>query len=419
MADSGGGLSLRARSFPPGDPHAVPFGAEPHIDILDPAEKRELTPEHQVALEGLLGETRTPEEQKQRVEEVRAERTAQKDTQEKTRRKAYRALSVRAAELLSSTMLDHAALFWRVQEEVAKATGMNVVADALWEHVLGGAVIPPEGEHAQTPALSALECFTSAYLVYPRPQGVEPARWEWGDAGSFLRFRAPERDVWRAARLPQGTLDWADGLVAPYLPKQTDAGDRPKSVDMKLQVVPEQWFRALGRLNDLQLRYGGEESYGDPEDPAVALRVAVLRAALPHGGMSPEITRLLGQLDEEQWRALKGEGLDSTSFNANQREAFVRYLDTMQHKATEDRPAPSEAKLTMRGGDIVPPQGDKVIVFDRSQYSVLAMLQGRTPRGMMPVAAAGGGNLPTVVEVHVDLPASAGMIYPACGYPTN
>jgi len=111
-------------------------------------------------------------------------------------------------------------------------------------------------------------------------------------------------------------------------------------------------------------------------------------------------------LDEEQWRALKGEGLDSTSFNANQREAFVRYLDTMQHKATEDRPAPSEAKLTMRGGDIVPPQGDKVLVFDRSQYSVLAMLQGRTPRGMMHVAAAGGGNLPTTVEVHVDLPAA-------------
>ena len=71
-----------------------------------------------------------------------------------------------------------------------------------------------------------------------------------------------------------------------------------------------------------------------------------------------------------------------------------------------DAPTPRAALARHTDGDIVPPQGDKVLVFDRSQYSVLAMLQGRTPRGMMHVAAAGGGNLPTTVEVHVDLPAA-------------
>jgi hypothetical protein len=195
---------------------------------------------------------------------------------------------------------------WQIQEAVARATGMHVISDSLLY------ASAPAG----TTALASLEAFTS-------PRGVDFMRspeWEWGDAGSFLRFRTSNRDVWRAALLPQETLDWVDGRLRALLPS---AEEQPLAADFTLAIDPEGWTQQLARLNDLQIRYGARVVQGDPLSLSEAARHALWQSVSQYHQAGLSLLRLLGGLTDQQWqRARDGDLYWPQDFHPDQARAL-------------------------------------------------------------------------------------------------
>jgi hypothetical protein len=268
--------------------------------VLDLRPGAALEPEEDIALRRALGEQISPGQETAYVERRRAELAAEKRTQQSTA--AAAALSADAAALLADTPLplDRRESYptWRIQEEVARATGLHVVSDAL----LDASAYPRTGTSGRVTALPSLRTFCSrkARLFMRNPE------WEWGDAGSFLRFRTANRDVWRAAILPQATLDWLADQVAPFLPQPED---HPTALDFTLAVDPEQWTRQLARLTDLQIQYGAEVLHGDPRDLADAAARAAWGAASERAQAGLSLIRFLGGLDGGQWELARAGSL--------------------------------------------------------------------------------------------------------------
>jgi hypothetical protein len=178
---------------------------------------------------------------------------------------------------------------WRIEEAVAQATGLHVVSDGL---LYASAAATPSGQARALATLEAL-CSTPARGFMRNPE------WEWGDAGSFLRFRTANRDVWRAAMLPQATVDWLDGEIHRFLPRSED---HAKAIDFSLTVDPEQWTRQFARLSDLQILYGARVLHGDPRDLAEIARHATWALASQYGQVGASLLRFLGGMDSAQWQ---------------------------------------------------------------------------------------------------------------------
>jgi hypothetical protein len=288
---------------PPAQGHYGPYV------IVDATDEPVWTAEDELALRRALGEDIPAENEKERLNVIKAELVARHEA----RLRAGRDLSAEAEALLVHTSLTlrnvvpNAPLApWVVQEAVARATGKHVVSDGLlWSGRYFG--LPErwsDDKESTLTALAALESFTDADMG----TGLRRPSWEWGDAGTFLRFRTADRDVWRAAMVPPAFLDWTDSLLKPSLP-DVQALAKHGHLELKIPVGLVYWTRMLGSLSDVQLRFGAEVMCDDPQDPAGIARHRAVGSLLHPAWLRPILTRLLASLRDDQWQQVKAEGL--------------------------------------------------------------------------------------------------------------
>jgi hypothetical protein len=193
--------------------------------------------------------------------------------------------------------------------------------------------------------------------------------WEWGDAGDFLRFRTADRDIWRAAMLPQEFLDWVDSLLKPHLPDPV-ALVKETRLQFSMPIGLVHMTRMLGKLSDLQMRFGADISYGDPRELVTIVRHQAVRHLIYGAMVRPKFTRLLASLSDAQWEQVKGNGL-RCDYD----------LSPEQHKLL--------TAAIQRSGGTPPRLTDRVITLDREAetsgfYSVLctASTLGRDGRNV-------------------------------------
>ncbi len=257
------------------------------------------SPEEVIALGEILGDPLTPddrsalweEHEQQREARTRALRQERMREGLEQRLSAQRPLSPRAEARLSSLALpeafDDGCSLWQIQEAVASASGMHVVSDCFWQprrdlrEVVE--VMYPE-EQPEMAALLALRLSSLSTVAPERLRYWHPnddrAGWEWGDAGSFLRFRHLARDLWRAAFLRETGLRELDGLLEPYVSGAVESADSHIAVEVTLDL--RETSRIVCQLDDFQLYHGAQINYGDPFDKTEAyrqeMREEVLRA---------------------------------------------------------------------------------------------------------------------------------------------
>ncbi len=267
----------------------------------------------ELALRRALGERIPPDQEASYLKKLEQEVATAKRERWRVRLEAERNLSPRAEDLLESTSLTlrntdlHFPVTpWVAQEAVARATGMNVISDGmLWlgQYHYGN---PPYGEEktATLTALAALDSFTHA----PAATGMRRPSWEWGDAGDFLRFRTADRDIWRAAMLPQEFLDWVDSLLRPHLPDPA-ALAKLKRFQLTMPIGLVHMTRTLGELSDLRMEFGADINYGDPTELTGIVRHQAVQHLIYGAMMRPKFTRFLASLSDAQWEQVKGDGL--------------------------------------------------------------------------------------------------------------
>ena len=295
----------RVRLGPPryrGDPVASRPKSETYVTVTDLSSDIHSRPEEEIALRRALGDTISPAEEDAYVARRKEEIAGAEEQREEQRRAAGRYLSGETRETLTSTAIPlMAATYpaWRIEEEVARATGLHIVADALLDAT---AEIPesPAGTEEVT-ALGALEAFCSA----PGRNFMRTPEWEWGDAGPFLTFRTSNSDVWRASMLPEALLDWLDGQISPFLAEPKLSEGDATAAEFDLPVEPEHWTRWLSSLTDLQTQYGALVPYGEPSDLLDVARRSTWKAAFALAEMEPAMFRFLGGLNSAQWRAAR------------------------------------------------------------------------------------------------------------------
>jgi hypothetical protein len=272
----------------------------------------------EIALRRAVGEIQTPEQESAARDRQGADwqaRIAEFQQQWTQRREqamaAARALTpARESQLAALSLPDVApeSALWQLQEAVAKVTGLHVVSDCAWPPRFG--FFRPPGALAAVP--TALEALSAASLDsfagFGAPFGGGQAGdlgLEWGDAGSFLRFRAQRMDMWRAALLPVAVQTQLDAWLEPYL----DAAEGSPPQDTPLAEDLEKMSWLAGRLDDLQVRLGGVIPYEDPSDPRAA-RLQALRAST-FGAMAMElpVLRWLATFTPGQWARARADGL--------------------------------------------------------------------------------------------------------------
>ncbi len=294
-------LSLRAFLERPGaTPDAMPNSIERLI--IDLPSHTWLTVDEEVCLRRALGEQISPE----KAAELVGQRRAQSQTAgQQLKQLPGSTLSEAAQQRLLAAKVPSGfepPVPWQLFEEVARASGYNVVSDAFAN---GGSFRSVKAAKGSAPAVEGW-----IWLVMlsrgTTARGLRSPEWEWGDAGDFLRFRSANRDTYRAAMLPQEYLDWVDALAAPYLP---EPGDEQTSVHFSLPVNPMQWTRQRARLTDMQMQYGSLIGYGDPRNPKSAIRQAILSSSASAVPMRPPMVRFCGALSDEQWVRMRDGGL--------------------------------------------------------------------------------------------------------------
>lgn len=312
-------------------------------------QRGDLRGREQIALLRLMGEVRTPEQEaamRSRQREAREDERAVRQEQFAERREqalgSARNLSQATTALLASLYLpdtDGGAGFWELQEAVAKATGLHVVSDCFWPPRFGG---PGMRRRAEAQAGSTLEALSAACTPgagwsvaasgggAPGPAGARwrpgaggpglsrggggPARgmlgdlsMQWGDAGSFLRFRTRSPDMWRGALLPFDVLAQLDAWLEPAVNAHAPASPRRGDTPLRDDVAKLCWLAV--RLDDLQARLGGAIPYEDPNDEQAARRQELRRATLGLIAFRLPLLRLLATLTPEQWARARSDGL--------------------------------------------------------------------------------------------------------------
>jgi hypothetical protein len=280
-----------------------------------------------LALRRLVGEPITPETEKE-VQEEYAARQEEEDAADYRREIAR--LFTAATEDLSPPMRERLAKLsvplslkephslWEVQQAVAAASGMNVISDHFYQPVRPTAeragFLFPEG----LPGASALLLLELACSPYDNEDSMS----DWGEAGTFLRFRSRDRATWRAALLPQGFLDMIDRALAPSIPP---AKESPQTIHITIETRPYQAL-AVGP-SQRQLAVGRLIADGRPPgDPLRAARDQVL-AGLARS--QRELTFLAG-FDDAQWAKLQGEGLQVAG------DLSLDQLDYVRHCIREE-----------------------------------------------------------------------------------
>jgi beta-lactamase regulating signal transducer with metallopeptidase domain len=274
-------------------------GYETNVTVIDPSSDIRSRPEDEVALRRALGETISPAQEEAYVAGREAE-IADERQRASQRQPARRSLSPEMRAQLENTTLSLSAgthPTWEIEEEVGRATGLHVIADGLLdvEADLSGS----GAEEGDINALGALQAFCNT----DGRKFMRSPEWEWGDAGRFLSFRTTNRDIWRAAMLPQSLLDWLDGQIKSHLPEAESPGEGHEVAELDLPIEPEQWTHWLTELSDLQVQHGALVPHGEPGDPLDAARRSTWKSALIPAAEHPSMLRFLGTLTAAQWES--------------------------------------------------------------------------------------------------------------------
>jgi hypothetical protein len=223
-------------------------------------------------------------------------------------------------------LVSHWYTLWQVQEFAAVASRLNLLSDCFWQ--------PPRGLDVETgqPPSSLLDALRiSTFSDVPRgdllhrgPQsGTAQSGWEWNDAGSFLCFRSRDRDLMRAAFLPQPVAQALGEQFAPHaaelLEKLALARERARHSRSSRYPIPVRLTVALGirqtarlatQVTALQARWGGDLTYADPASPQEAYQRAYRSAVLLWmTGRAGHAYRLIASLDDDGWSCLNDTGL--------------------------------------------------------------------------------------------------------------
>jgi hypothetical protein len=286
------------------------------------------------------------------------------------------------ADLPSRFDLHRGYTLWQVQEVAAVASGLNIVSDCFWQ--------PPRGLGYQTDEppsslLDALRLSTFAWVprgalldASPESATSEPG-WEWGDAGTFLRFRSRDRDLMRGAFLPMSVEQILTERLEPYtvglLEKLEFTREEARRARFPHLPIPPRLtvpldIRESARLaldlTPLQTRWGGVLTYLDPSTPQEAYRQA-FRQALLSGldGRAGLAYRIIGGLDDDAWNSLNRPGLrwgeDFTFRDREDKQAFqgVPLGDDRKgdlYRIEDVGSEPDLAKQARRGGEELPPR---------------------------------------------------------------
>jgi hypothetical protein len=271
-------------------------------------------------LYALLGE-RVPDEPDPEFEGERLEARDYRESRQRTLIEEQLAelihLSPAVADRLSSlrlpAALDKPYALWQLQEAVAALSGMHVISDNFWQPARAAKQTLDLLHRGGTPepnALTLLQMTTVAtetrerLLFGPSNPAGQLTRWEWGDAGAFLRFRSADRDAWRAAFLPAGVVDTLHDWLAARLP---DDLAKAKRVAVPLDV--RRCGALLKQLNYLQRRWGGMFNYGRPTIEAERWRWSFRHDALTVLQQGGRFYVWLSVLDDDQWKQVYAEGL--------------------------------------------------------------------------------------------------------------
>jgi hypothetical protein len=372
----------------------------------------------QVALQRLLGEVQTPEQEEAARSQQRAawqaqaaERRQQQTQQREQAQEAARTLSSGCESQLASLTIPAASAgtLWQLQEAVAKASGQNVVSDCFWPPRGFGRGFGRRGQDEASPA-NALEALSAACAgggggFGGRAGGrfgggggpVGDLGMRWGDAGSFLRFRSQRPDIWRAAVLPEEVRTQLDAWLQPFLASASDSAG-PGNAPLAGDVEKMSWL--VGHLSDLQIRLGGAMPYEDPSDPQAARLQALRRATLQRVGMSLPALRLTATFTPEQWRQVKAEGLRwGYDLTPDQQAADV--FQSLERAVPEERRREvvvqlgqsEERTFTQRDGTqrTVPPVPELQLLLDGTVVDqVFLGLPWGGPGGRGPMGPGGG-----------------------------
>jgi hypothetical protein len=285
-------------------------------------------PNIEIELRKALGQPMTPEEAQRFTDEMflRAQRQADRRWLEDQFADLVRVSPEAIARLNETTLpvkLDEPHALWQLQELVAAQTGMHVVSDAFWQPARSVQMALEAMPPARADAPTALEALRLSCVALT-PGGSAPprvwlfssgwlgardriARWEWGDAGNFLRFRSADRDLWRGAFLPPQTAAAMAAWLAPYLPEDVEqAAERPA---VTVPVDPRQLARLVAGLTEPQRRWGGMLTYGDPMEAREQYQYAMRDALLSAVNVAPHAHQLLAVMSDEQWERLEEDGL--------------------------------------------------------------------------------------------------------------
>ena len=232
---------------------------------------------------------------------------------------------------------------WEVQEASASASGLHVISDCFWQERRR------LGERETPLAALRLSCEarpqeSRGSTTRPRTQEV----WEWGDAGSFLRFRSENRALWRASLLPVTALAQLDAYLEPYLPRPSELGDRATTWSARLSLDLDEVIGIAQPLNDLQLEYGGRLTYEDPADPIEACRNGLREAVLRDAARDVDSFRLVASLTDEERQQALATGLSCTELDQVQLQRFSNVVAGSGVDLRREALAAWRLKLTMQ-----------------------------------------------------------------------
>ncbi len=351
-----------------------------------------MSPEDQLALRRLLGETLSESQAESFLKQCERENAETRAEQERRLKEAANQLSTGAQQRLAAVEVpltegaDY--LPWAIQEQIAKATGLNIIADALcWIEVRTDSPDQPAATRSAAAALEAMWHPSVGLMELSDPL------WEWGDAGTFLRFRAADRDVWRAAAAPPSVIEEIDRLPTRVVGK--GKGMTGPIIHSVISRQPEELCHLFGSLTDLQHTYGRYRNYGDPSDARNLARHAFLAAALQE--TKAKVLRFGDSLTSHQWRRLREGGLTSPD---DLTEEQVSLLAEILSSSPVNLDTLRETKVIWRlGGD--PSRGDSAAQDDGGN---LCLSHGGIRGDGFWIDARPVACFPSEIAIHVELP---------------
>jgi hypothetical protein len=408
-------LAPRFSLGPDGEVTVVEQGSE--CIVVSLPKGRALAATEEVQLRRLLGEQFAPDEEAAFVKQRTAEMERAVQQRARDQEDAGRTVSEAARQRLAGLQLPfrHAGgapriPLWQVFEEIAKASGYHVISDAF---ITGGVGVSLEqARKLEGPPFEAWEEL-NALTSGGTAGGFRAPQWEWGDAGSFLHFRTSNRDIYRAAMLPDRFLRFVDAMVR----RPGPVDEKARAIQRTIPIDLEDWTGPLARLTDMQLQYSASIGQTAPDDLMGNARQEVIASVLSSTGSHRDLIRFLGSLKDDQWPRVRGEGIAGPAEVTPDQMQFLRAWA----KSDPLRRAEGFSRISVRIADTADdPQEERQLVNGRGDptyYQDVTVWRVGPVREVNPqtgevreteveaIATRDQGDfLPKQVTVHVALP---------------